>query len=247
MGQTAKVDRIVINIEYSSKYDEEGIRQVLCIEENSRKVLINFTKDLGPHTKLIPTLDLAGDDDYIISVDDDVLYDSYLVEKLCFQADLNPSCIICSRGRIIRKNIFGRVRNYNHWYYANSRVMSQSVLALGFGGVCYKKSLIDLNFIRDTAFRELAPTTDDLWFKMSSVIKGTSILFDPDIYGSSSVILHSQGLDNVNIFKRKGISLFFLSKIFYLVWDAIRDYLGVMGSQNDRQWKNIQRYVRQKR
>lgn len=56
---------------------------------------IRFCKDVGVHTKYYYVLkEFSGD--YIITIDDDMYYDTYLVKRLMKTARKNPQCV-CAR------------------------------------------------------------------------------------------------------------------------------------------------------
>lgn len=81
LDQTVPPDQIIINVPEISKKGEKYV--IPRFLEKMRKVRINrVEEDLGPVTKLLPTLKLAdiGSNDWIIVLDDDQVYPKKLIE-----------------------------------------------------------------------------------------------------------------------------------------------------------------------
>ena len=72
-------NRVILNID--KKQWNDGNIPLLLKKLQCVGVEINYTDDIGPHTKLIPTL-TKYPDDIIITADDDVYYDTPMVEEL---------------------------------------------------------------------------------------------------------------------------------------------------------------------
>jgi hypothetical protein len=97
LNQTVKVDEIRINIplEYEIPYwlkmlerEVEEFRIIIC------------KKDLGPITKIIPTLidKTVPMNCRIIYIDDDIIYNKNMVENLIMYSNIYPLYTICNKG-----------------------------------------------------------------------------------------------------------------------------------------------------
>jgi hypothetical protein len=136
---------------------------IAVVEENYR-----------PYNKLIHAL-REMPDQRIITVDDDRQYPSDLFEALDAASLNTPNAIICSMGRKIGLDATGQLLPYAAWSLKTASAAS-SILPLGCGGVLYPPNSLHKDVDRPDLFMDLAPTTDDLWFKMMSFINGTPVI-----------------------------------------------------------------------
>ena len=98
MQGSVKPNRICLWIDESLKnitFPQTLLNQV------KRGLEIGFCKDIGPHTKLVPTL-AKYPEASIITIDDDAIYDYDLVETLVSSHIAHPKCIVTKRvGRLV--------------------------------------------------------------------------------------------------------------------------------------------------
>ncbi|MDR1026998.1 MAG: hypothetical protein LBL46_01115 [Rickettsiales bacterium] len=127
--------------------------------------------DLRGYDKLIPALS-DFPDDIIITFDDDQKYARSVLGKLLRAHRRYPRCVICNRARLMRyperyKNwpILRGLRRLRHLAPAFD------IVPTGIGGVLYPPR----SLMRTDVLRDLAPTTDDLWFWTMAVRNGTKI------------------------------------------------------------------------
>lgn len=115
-------------------------------------------------------------------------------------------------------------------------------MSIGCGGVVYKKALLDIDFLFDKEFLELAPTTDDLWFKAASLKKGVPVSVYPKIDLDNRHIKHRKGLakSNLNFINNNSRA----KKGANLLLNEIINYLGVNQTHNDCNWDKILDYAK---
>lgn len=82
LNQTVPPDRIVINIPQYFRRFKCHISDDLIPRFDSKRVVINRCDDMGPGTKLLGSLSYVSDDSLLVLVDDDMEYDTQLVEHL---------------------------------------------------------------------------------------------------------------------------------------------------------------------
>jgi len=85
LNQTIQPDIIYINISNKTRkgedYPIDKLKEI--IENYDNNIVLNIIeKDLGPITKIVPTIPFIKDDDYVIIADDDVTYSSDMIESL---------------------------------------------------------------------------------------------------------------------------------------------------------------------
>jgi hypothetical protein len=132
------------------------------------------SQNLRPYNKLIHAL--RDYPDYtIISVDDDRLYRPSLVADLLNGARANPGCVICGLRRQIRVGNDGSLLPYREWPHIQD-TCGLDVMALGYSGVLYPPGSLHEDVTRTEIFTTLAPTTDDLWFKVMATLNSTPIV-----------------------------------------------------------------------
>lgn len=238
--QSRQPDLILINLNRETFFDPKSTLTLLPRELNHEIIRINLVKDLGPHTKLLPALAwLRSEKDRVITIDDDILYHDGFLEKLVELADANPDAIVCGRARRIRRNFFGRYTSYRSWpLLKHGPTRGRDLLPLGVGGVVYKKQLLDLDLIASAKILELAPTADDLAFRVLSLKRGIDVIVNPEISARNQAIDHPYGLTRHNVWAHPLVRMMQSNKITLFILRFMR-YLGFLESSNDRQWRRL--------
>ena len=94
-NQTVPPDRIIVNIPYIFKRTQQTFENIPDFMLNNPLVYINRCEDVGPATKVVPTVQLAtSPDSIIISVDDDIEYRKNMVEILLKHSRKFPNSAI---------------------------------------------------------------------------------------------------------------------------------------------------------
>ena len=83
LKQTKKPDKIFINIPYAYRRFSEKIENEQLPKFNNKTIEITRCDDCGPGTKLLGSLNKLEKDSLLILVDDDNIYEDYMVEKFC--------------------------------------------------------------------------------------------------------------------------------------------------------------------
>lgn len=188
---------------------------------------IRYCKDIRSYKKLIPTLDLYPDS-IIVTVDDDMIYSSTLLETLYYTHLKYPDCVVFNYGKEI-KVMDDVVEAYSGWKHAKfAEEPSHKYIAIGVGGVLYPPHSLN-NSVKDAElFNAIAPFADDLWFKAMAYMNGTKYIQNQ--YGHKCCDEKSFLYENIT------------------VEDSQSSRLGVINvkeGKNDEQWKNIMNYFRQ--
>ena len=93
-NQSVKPDFMVLNLPKIFKRTGEVAIIPDFVSRNNR-IRVNLVDDIGPITKILPTIDLVdNDNDVIISFDDDVLYNKDCIKNLVEASIANPTYII---------------------------------------------------------------------------------------------------------------------------------------------------------
>lgn len=145
-----------------------------------------FTENIGPYRKLIPLARIAQSDNsesdpMLITADDDTLYPRNWIQRLV-DAQLKFNCVVAFRGRQIWVDK-GIISPYKDWIKSGKVLGRPSLMTLPTGkdGICYRMSHLHAGAYEQNTALEYAGHADDLWFKIHTLLTGTS-----------SVLLHSE-------------------------------------------------------
>lgn len=140
------------------------------------KLHIEFCDDIKSHKKYYYSMK-NNPDKIIITVDDDVLYPSNVIEELIRLHKKYPKCIICTRGHLITVND-KTIDNYNEWIdnpYIEEKP-NINICPTGVGGVLYPPHSLDREVFNKKNIMKLCLNADDLWLKAMSLKHNTNIV-----------------------------------------------------------------------
>lgn len=173
MDQTVLPDKVILNLPKLSKREKISYRIPDYIRNNPIIFVNHVDKDLGPATKLLPTLISYETDPekLIIVLDDDQIYPKQLVENYLVQSKKHPDAALTLCGWYLpkdlkhneREQIYGAiVRTYRR---DNSIKEVRQVDCLqGASSYAVKPKLFDKNVFDYTNSPEEAFYVDDIWF-----------------------------------------------------------------------------------
>ncbi len=226
---------VVVNLSQEPYLFDTGIDTVPDWMIDGR-VQVRFVHNSGPYRKLLPVIEEAGEEDIVVTADDDVLYTEHWLRRLVDSAMAHPEHIVCARARRIQKNVIGRCQNYSNWPIVLERTEGPLLLPIGCSGVAYRKTLLDLDFIFDPVYLDCAPTADDIWFRLASIRKRVNVYVDPEIDDGNSFIQHFKGLLQMNTHQPQPGSHLLHREVVRVI-TRVKDYLGIPISGNDIAWK----------
>jgi len=135
MQQTILPNKIVLNLPHVFKRDSSTYNEIPDFITNNDLIEINRCEDIGPATKIVPTALLYNEPNTIlISVDDDIIYNSDVIENLLQYSYEYPDCTIT-----------GITDKYTHFQYNNTlnKYTFYGADVMGFSGVLYKSKFFD--------------------------------------------------------------------------------------------------------
>ena len=175
LNQTVKPDLLIL---WLAKEQFPGRKKALPKELKRLKkygLTIRWCDDLRPHKKYFYTMqNYPGD--IVITVDDDIYYDSDLVETLYSSYQRFPNAI--SAGRVHKIGFLpdGGLAPYKTWKQQDDSFLfnpSMDAIATGAGGILYPPYCLDEKVFDKNIIRQYCINTDDLWLKIMEVMKGT--------------------------------------------------------------------------
>lgn len=172
LKQTVLPDRIVLNLGKKT-WDGDNLPTLLKKLERVG-VTVQFVDDIGPHTKLLPTLSRYPDD-VIITVDDDVYYEPDTIEELlnAYQQS-DGKTVICRAGKcLIQDN--GCFGLYSEQPDLSVYSDSPFKLPFGFAGVLYPPHIFSDEVFNIELIKRLCPKADDIWFGVTELREGIRV------------------------------------------------------------------------
>ena len=170
-------DKVVLYLTFSQFKDSKIPLELVALANNNPLFEIrNYKEDIRSYRKLIPALkDFPND--IIVTIDDDVRYHKDMLRDLLHLHKQIPDVIIANRAKKIKLNAPYRQWKKYRWYhfFANRLHFSFKNIQTGVGGVLYPPNSLSKEMMGSDIFKEIAPTTDDIWFWAAAVAKGTKI------------------------------------------------------------------------
>lgn len=201
MEQTMRPNRLLLWLDDS--FQQSSLPRALQLLQK-RGLEIMYCKDIRSYTKLIPSLRLCPND-VIITIDDDLIYDFDLLERLIQAYQKDSSYIYCHRYHQILKDDDGNILPYNKWnLVCNDMEASHLNFATGVGGVLYPPHSLDDEVLNEDVFMDICPYADDVWFKAMALKKGTFVkkVYSHSKYNEDFLLnmeAQSQGLQQLNV------------------------------------------------
>lgn len=171
MQQTCRPNRIVLWV------DPRTLSNPLPValqKQMSRGLEVLATPDIRSYTKLIPALKNFPEA-AIITVDDDMVYDFDIVERLIKAHHTDPTAIHACRVHTMKFDGHGELLPYNQWDWCTASTVNRHFLT-GVGGVLYPPHSLGKEVLNQDVFREICPTADDVWFTAMAKLNGTPIM-----------------------------------------------------------------------
>lgn len=172
LTQTVKPDRIQLWLG-QDELSVDDLPDNLLRQQARGLEICWIDKTMRSYDKLIPALE-RHHDCIIVTVDDDVLYPPWWLEKLYDAWQENAESIICYRAKNIKMLAPERFAPYARWPNISGNAPAFDIFPTGSSGVLYPPGCLASEVLNKKAFTELSPTADDIWFKAMSLINGTS-------------------------------------------------------------------------
>ena len=135
---------------------------------------IRYSKEHGPHRKLIETL-RHHEGATVVTCDDDMLYPQDWLARLLATHQQHPGDIIGHECRKVSYKANNALEDYECWPDEANGASSATTLAIGYGGVLYPPKALHPDALNSELYEELAPRADDLWYKAMALRQGTAV------------------------------------------------------------------------
>jgi len=176
-------DKLVLYLTFSQFEDSKIPSELTNLAKNNSLFEIrNYNEDIRSYRKLIPAIkDFPNDT--VVTIDDDVRYHKNMLRDLLHLHKQIPDVIIANRAKKIKLKAPYRSWKKYRWYHFlfNKLHYSFKNIQTGVGGVLYPPNSLNEKMLNPKIFKEIAPTSDDIWFWAAAVSKGTYVV--PFPYG----------------------------------------------------------------
>ena len=171
-------DKVVLYLTASQFPDGKIPQGVLDLSAaDPRFEVRNYDDEIRSYRKLIPALK-DFPDAVIVTVDDDVWYHRNMLRDLLKWHGRLPGYVLAHRAKRMKIDApYKKWKKYRWYSFLIKRLhFSSRNIQTGVGGVLYPPGALKAEMVAGDEFRELAPTTDDIWFWAAAVANGTQVV-----------------------------------------------------------------------
>lgn len=168
LRQTVTPDRLLLWLP-AAEFEEEGKElpeELVALEKAVSYFEIKWTEEsLRPHNKYYWALQ-EFPDDIVITVDDDLLHPTTLIQNLLDLHYQFPRAVIASRTHLVTLDSQSGIAPYAQWEFEQHRYLRQpryDVLATNGAGTLFPPRLLPEDLFDPAAIRETTLFADDLW------------------------------------------------------------------------------------
>lgn len=174
ISQTVLPDKIVLYLS-SSEFEDFGIMPNFDKYEKYGFEIHWHEENLKSHKKWFYAFQEYRNN-IVITIDDDVLYNSQMLENLLQYHEKFPDCVIARNAHLIVCNKDGTVAPYEKWCDCCDEyigVPRMDLEAIGNAGILYPTYRFNsTELFRKEIFMKRCPYADDLWIKIMEVYNG---------------------------------------------------------------------------
>jgi hypothetical protein len=194
LRQSHKPDKIILWLSSEQFKTLEELPQVL-LNQQKRGLDIRFVKDdFKSHKKYFYALD-EFPNDFIVTVDDDIIYPTTLIGQLVELNAIYPKSIICHRAyRIKVEN--GKLLPYASWNQIKDfDGPNFDIFFTSGGGTLFPPHSLHKEVLNDAVFKKYCFYADDIWLNIMGRLNATTIIKS----NYSSSLLPVFNLRNINL------------------------------------------------
>lgn len=199
LRQSHKPDRVIL---WLSKEQFESINKLprRLLNQQKRGLEIRLVEgDIKSHKKYFYTLK-EYPNDFMITVDDDIIYPTTLIGQLVAINKMYPKSICCHRAHSIKVEN-GKIQPYSIWNQIREfEGPNYNVFFTSGGGTLFPPNSLHHEVLNDIVFKKHCFSADDVWLNIMSRLNFTTIVKSNyyssllPIYNFKNTNLHSVNL-----------------------------------------------------
>lgn len=202
LHQTVTPDRLLLWLP-AAEFEQEGKalpEELVALEKEVSYFEIKWTDEsLRPHNKYYWTLQ-EFPDDIVITVDDDLLHPTTLIQNLLDLHYQFPQAVIASRTHLVTLDSQSNIAPYAQWELEQHRYLRQpryDVLATNGAGTLFPPRILPEGLFDPASIRETTLFADDLW------LMAWEYLYDiPIVATGQSSLTYVEGTQEDGLFHR---------------------------------------------
>lgn len=184
--QTRQADEVILWLAEEQFPNQEGdLPEDLLQLVAENRLTIRWCDDLKPHKKYFYSLQEYSED-LVVTLDDDLLYEKDLIEKLYRSYLLYPNAVSAARAHLIVLSEDGKILSYQNWVKETDGCLYQpcmQLLATGGAGTLYPPHLIRKEMFDKEAVMTTCLWADDLWLKAMELVSGVPVVVSQPFSG----------------------------------------------------------------
>lgn len=174
MQGSVKPNRIVLWL------SEEEFRgktlPISLLKQVERGLQIEYCSDVRSFTKLVPSLKKFPDA-CIVTIDDDIMYDFDLLERLINTHKSNPNSVCANRIHRMKLDENNMPISYMAWDWCVNKYDNNKLNFLtGVGGVFYPPQVFPDEVFNEQVFMDICRYADDVWFNAMLLLSDVPII-----------------------------------------------------------------------
>lgn len=177
--QTRKPDMVILWLAESQFPNREKDLPMELLEYQTFGLQIRWCpEDIRPHKKYYYAMQ-EFPEDIIITIDDDLTYDSHMIEKLFVSYLHYPNAVSTVRTHLVKGQDDGKIASYNVWVKEFSGLIGKPAMQLfstSGAGTLFPPHCMDEEVFNIEMIKKLCLNADDLWLKVMQVRKGTPVV-----------------------------------------------------------------------
>lgn len=178
-AQSRPADQIVLWLasdQFPNK--EQDIPEDLRGLMSEGRLTLRWCDDLKPHKKYFYAFQ-EFPDDLVVTIDDDLLYNKNMLDKLYRSYLIYPGAISAMRAHLIVISEQNTILPYNSWIKETGACLytpSMQLLATGGAGTLYPPIQYRKEFFDQSLVKELCLWADDLWLKAMQLMSDVPVV-----------------------------------------------------------------------
>ncbi len=175
LRQTHKPDEIILWLSKDQFDSIDKLPKKLRKQQKNGLDIRLCSGDLKSHKKYYYTLQQYPED-FLITVDDDIIYHTTMIAELVELNKKYPRSICCHRASYIKtKN--DKILPYLDWGVINSKQgPSYNIFQTSGGGTIYPPHSLHCEVLNDKVFKQNCFYADDVWLNIMSQLNGTTVV-----------------------------------------------------------------------
>ncbi len=188
LRQTLKPDKLILWLSKEQFPTLDFLPKKLLNQQKRGLEIVLVEGNIRSHKKYYYAIK-EYPEDYIITIDDDIIYKTNLIQNLVEAEKKNPGCI-CSGARELPTYKNGILQPYNKWFincykewskkneFLDANPGKKYFFLTGIGTIYPPHSLYEDICNIELALK-LCPLADDVWLNTMARLKGTNVIFVP--------------------------------------------------------------------